>query len=101
MLFPPSPLPVSLFQVDRLMELHFKYLGAMQVADKKIEGEKHDIVRRGEIIDNDMEDEFYLRRLDAGLFILQHICYIMAEICNANVPQVGGPPAWTEAQCFL
>jgi hypothetical protein len=36
-----------------------------------------------------MEDEFYLRRLDAGLFVLQHICYIMAEICNANVPQVG------------
>lgn len=30
-----------LFQVDRLMELHFKYLDAMQVADKKIEGEKH------------------------------------------------------------
>lgn len=23
------------------MELHFKYLDAMQVADKKIEGEKH------------------------------------------------------------
>lgn len=54
-----------------------------------------DIVRRGEIIDNDMEDEFYLRRLDAGLFILQHICYIMAEICNANVPQVGGLPGST------
>lgn len=49
-----------------------------------------DMVRRGEIIDNDTEDEFYLRRLDAGLFVLQHICYIMAEICNANVPQVGG-----------
>lgn len=48
------------------------------------------MVRRGEIIDNDIEDEFYLRRLDAGLFVLQHICYIMAEICNANVPQVGG-----------
>ncbi|MBZ3872215.1 Beta-catenin-like protein 1 [Sciurus carolinensis] len=110
-------------KVDRLMELHFKYLGAMQVADKKIEGEKHagshyvclrgalflgspqmikarrkllehqtretkDIVRRGEIIDNDVEDEFYLRRLDAGLFVLQHICYIMAEICSANVPQI-------------
>ncbi|XP_060140223.1 beta-catenin-like protein 1 isoform X3 [Globicephala melas] len=75
-------------KVDRLMELHFKYLDAMQVADKKIEGEKHDMVRRGEIIDNDIEDEFYLRRLDAGLFVLQHICYIMAEICNANVPQI-------------
>uniref|UniRef100_A0A8D0U502 Beta-catenin-like protein 1 n=1 Tax=Sus scrofa TaxID=9823 RepID=A0A8D0U502_PIG len=81
----------------KLMELHFKYLDAMQVADKKIEGEKHvrilacllpDMVRRGEIIDNDIEDEFYLRRLDAGLFVLQHICYIMAEICNANVPQI-------------
>uniref|UniRef100_A0A4X1TI62 Beta-catenin-like protein 1 n=1 Tax=Sus scrofa TaxID=9823 RepID=A0A4X1TI62_PIG len=57
-------------KVDRLMELHFKYLDAMQVADKKIEGEKHDMVRRGEIIDNDIEDEFYLR------------------ICNANVPQI-------------
>uniref|UniRef100_A0A2K6SHC4 Catenin beta like 1 n=1 Tax=Saimiri boliviensis boliviensis TaxID=39432 RepID=A0A2K6SHC4_SAIBB len=75
-------------KVDRLMELHFKYLGAMQVADKKIEGEKHDLVRRGEIIDSDIEEEFYLRRLDAGLFVLQHICYIMAEICNANVPQI-------------
>lgn len=47
-----------------------------------------DMVRRGEIIDDDMEDEFYLRRLDAGLFVLQLICYIMAEICNANVPQI-------------
>ncbi|EMP25047.1 Beta-catenin-like protein 1 [Chelonia mydas] len=129
-------------KVDRLMELHFKYLDAMQVADKKIEGEKHlytflrlvradsgpdhaemsaldsipycavlhrpplfppvvivlsqdylaelqqDMVRRGEIIDDDMEDEFYLRRLDAGLFVLQLICYIMAEICNASVPQI-------------
>lgn len=54
-----------------------------------------DIVRRGEIIDNDLEDEFYLRRLDAGLFVLQHICYIMAEICNANVPQVWGASPWT------
>ncbi|XP_054247861.1 beta-catenin-like protein 1 [Indicator indicator] len=75
-------------KVDRLMELYFKYLDAMQAADKKIDGEKHDMVRRGEIIDDDMEDEFYLRRLDAGLFVLQLICYIMAEICNANVPQV-------------
>ncbi|XP_072773079.1 beta-catenin-like protein 1 isoform X3 [Taeniopygia guttata] len=75
-------------KVDRLMELYFKYLDAMQVADKKIDGEKHDMVRRGEIIDDDMEDEFYLRRLDAGLFVLQLICYIMAEICNANVPQI-------------
>ncbi|XP_029467682.1 beta-catenin-like protein 1 [Rhinatrema bivittatum] len=75
-------------KVDRLMELHFKYLDAMQVADKKIEGEKHDMVRRGEIIDDEIEDEFYLRRLDAGLFVLQLICYIMAEISTASISQI-------------
>ncbi|XP_039623288.1 beta-catenin-like protein 1 [Polypterus senegalus] len=75
-------------KVDRLMELHFKYLEAVQLADKKIEGEKHDMVRRGEIISDVMEDEFYLRRLDAGLFVLQLICYIMVEISNANIPQL-------------
>lgn len=47
-----------------------------------------DMVRRGEILDDSMEDEFYLRRLDAGLFVLQLICYIMVEISNAGVPQV-------------
>ncbi|XP_075133549.1 beta-catenin-like protein 1 [Leptodactylus fuscus] len=75
-------------KVDRLMELYFKYLDAVRVADKKIEGEKHDMVRRGEILDDDLEDEFYLRRLDAGLFLLQLLCNITAEICNSNVPQV-------------
>uniref|UniRef100_A0A8C5QLG5 Beta-catenin-like protein 1 N-terminal domain-containing protein n=1 Tax=Leptobrachium leishanense TaxID=445787 RepID=A0A8C5QLG5_9ANUR len=75
-------------KVDRLMELYFKYLDAVRVADKKIEGEKHDMVRRGEILDDDMEEEFYLRRLDAGLFLLQLLCYIIAEICNTNIPQV-------------
>uniref|UniRef100_A0ACB8F702 Beta-catenin-like protein 1 n=2 Tax=Sphaerodactylus townsendi TaxID=933632 RepID=A0ACB8F702_9SAUR len=46
------------------------------------------MVRRGEIIDDDQEDEFYLRRLDAGLFVLQLICYIMAEICSSNIAQI-------------
>ncbi|XP_078508240.1 beta-catenin-like protein 1 [Lissotriton helveticus] len=75
-------------KVDRLMELHFKYLDAMHVADKKIEGEKHDMVKRGEILTDEIEDEFYLRRLDAGLFVLQLICNIMAEISNAGIPQI-------------
>lgn len=46
------------------------------------------MVRRGEILDDDMEDEFYLRRLDAGLFVLQLICYIMVEINNSGISQV-------------
>lgn len=45
-------------------------------------------MRRGEILDDAMEDEFYLRRLDAGLFVLQLICYIMVEISSAGIPQV-------------
>uniref|UniRef100_A0AAX7UJJ1 Beta-catenin-like protein 1 n=1 Tax=Astatotilapia calliptera TaxID=8154 RepID=A0AAX7UJJ1_ASTCA len=95
-----------LITVDRLMELHFKYLEAVQQADKRIEGEKHvsissfipfshpsllpsqSMVRRGEILDDSMEDEFYLRRLDAGLFVLQLICYIMVEISNSGIPQL-------------
>uniref|UniRef100_A0A3Q2CKP5 Beta-catenin-like protein 1 n=1 Tax=Cyprinodon variegatus TaxID=28743 RepID=A0A3Q2CKP5_CYPVA len=75
-------------KVDRLMELYFKYLEAVQQADKRIEGEKHDMVRRGEILDETMEDEFYLRRLDAGLFVLQLLCYIMVEISNSGVSQL-------------
>lgn len=47
-----------------------------------------EMVRRGEILDDSMEDEFYLRRLDAGLFVLQLICYIMVEISNSGIPQV-------------
>uniref|UniRef100_A0A8C6PDZ7 Beta-catenin-like protein 1 n=1 Tax=Nothobranchius furzeri TaxID=105023 RepID=A0A8C6PDZ7_NOTFU len=75
-------------KVDRLMELYFKYLEAVQQADKRIEGEKHEMVRRGEILDDSMEDEFYLRRLDAGLFVLQLLCYIMVEISNSGISQV-------------
>nr|XP_057941198.1 beta-catenin-like protein 1 [Doryrhamphus excisus] len=75
-------------KVDRLMELHFKYLEAVQQADKRIEGEKHEMVRHGEILDDNMEDEFYLRRLDAGLFVLQSICYIMVEISNSGLSQL-------------
>ncbi|KAK3518592.1 hypothetical protein QTP70_004086 [Hemibagrus guttatus] len=75
-------------KVDRLMELHFKYLEAVQFADRRIDGEKHDMVRRGEILDDSMEDEFYLRRLDAGLFVLQLLCYIMVEVSSAGIPQL-------------
>uniref|UniRef100_A0A8D0DGX7 Catenin, beta like 1 n=1 Tax=Sander lucioperca TaxID=283035 RepID=A0A8D0DGX7_SANLU len=75
-------------KVDRLMEMHFKYLEAVQQADKRIEGEKHEMVRRGEILDDGIEDEFYLRRLDAGLFVLQLICYIMVEISNSGISQL-------------
>ncbi|CAK6448798.1 unnamed protein product [Pipistrellus nathusii] len=70
------------------MELHFKYLDAVQEADKKMDAGKQHRVLRGEVLVSDSEEELYLRRLDAGLFVLQHICYVMAEICNAEAPQI-------------
>lgn len=72
-------------KVDRLMELHFKYLEKVMSVDNQIEKEKAELQRLGEEVDASMEDEFYLRRLDAGLFTLQIIDYIMMEIC-ASVP---------------
>uniref|UniRef100_A0A674EE58 Beta-catenin-like protein 1 n=1 Tax=Salmo trutta TaxID=8032 RepID=A0A674EE58_SALTR len=54
----------------------------------KVHKEKCDMVKRGEILDDVMEDEFYLRRLDAGLFVLQLLCYIMVEISNSGISQL-------------
>ena len=35
-----------------------------------------------------MEDEFYMRRLDAGLFSLQLIDCIIMEVCSSGVASV-------------
>ena len=35
-----------------------------------------------------MEDEFYLRRLDAGLFSLQLIDCVIMEVCSSGVASV-------------
>lgn len=35
-----------------------------------------------------MEDEFYLKRLDSGLFTLQLIDYIMLEVCASGASSV-------------
>uniref|UniRef100_T1J520 Beta-catenin-like protein 1 n=1 Tax=Strigamia maritima TaxID=126957 RepID=T1J520_STRMM len=75
-------------KVDRLMELHFKYLEKVQVMDNQIEKEKLNLQKLGEEIDFTMEDDFYLQRLDAGLFTLQLIDYIMLECCASVPPSI-------------
>lgn len=67
-------------KVERLLELHFKYLDKVRLIDTEIEQEKQRLKRRGEDMDEDLEDEFYIRRLDAGLFTLQLVDYVMLEI---------------------
>ncbi|GIX88478.1 beta-catenin-like protein 1 [Caerostris extrusa] len=66
-------------KVDRLMELHFKYLDKVHYIDIQIEQEKSKL--DDEDIDLRIEEEFYLRRLEGGLFTLQLIDYIMVDIC--------------------
>lgn len=77
-----------LFQVERLLELHFKYLDKVRLIDTEIEQEKQRLKRRGEDMDEDLEDEFYIRRLDAGLFTLQLVDYVMLEISATGASTV-------------
>jgi len=70
-------------KVDRLMELHFKYLDKVKVTDDLIERQKKEMKVRGEEASEETEDQFYLRRLEAGLFSLQLVDYIMLDICHS------------------
>jgi beta-catenin-like protein 1 len=62
------------------LELHFQYFERVQSASNNLEEDDED----------DDEDEAYLRRLDAGLFTLQLIDYIILEIASSttNIPSI-------------
>ena len=61
------------------MELHFDYFERVQAANNNIDRDEEDD-----------EDELYLRRLDAGLYTLQLIDYIIIEIAasTANISSI-------------
>ncbi|XP_075734066.1 beta-catenin-like protein 1 [Rhipicephalus microplus] len=75
-------------KVDRLMELHFKYLEKVHAIDSIIEREKENPKLNEEEDQSDLEEKFYLRRLDAGLFTLQLVDYIMLDICSSGPPSI-------------
>ena len=58
------------------MELHFKYLERVEIAEDKIEKEGLDKIED--------EEEIYLRRLSGGLFSLQLIDYIVVDSCSSG-----------------
>ncbi|XP_019532149.3 beta-catenin-like protein 1 [Aedes albopictus] len=66
-------------KVERLMELHFKYLDKVEIVDREIDQQ----VNAGEI-DED-EDAIYVKRLSGGLFTLQLIDYIILEVSSTDV----------------
>ena len=72
-------------KVDRLIELHLYYLNRITVVDDEIEAEKEQL---GEDVDDEKEDEFYLKRLDAGLFTLQRLDYIILTICTGGISTI-------------
>lgn len=65
-------------KIERLGELHFKYLSKVNEVDNSIVEE---LKKGGEAPD---EDEVYLRRLDNGLFTLQLVDYIILEAAVSN-----------------
>ncbi|XP_022822052.1 beta-catenin-like protein 1 [Spodoptera litura] len=64
----------DLEKVDRLLELHFKYMDKVDRTEKEMEQEQEDL--------ND--DAQYLMRLSNGLFTLQLIDRIILEVCTAG-----------------
>ncbi|KAG8232430.1 hypothetical protein J437_LFUL012861 [Ladona fulva] len=75
-------------KVDRLLELHFKYLEKVEQVDNMLEMQR----KSKEDSDDDEEERDeanYLQRLEGGLFTLQLVDYIILEICSGG----GGPPS--------
>ncbi|XKL60497.1 hypothetical protein PGB90_007554 [Kerria lacca] len=65
-------------KVDRLLELHFKYLTKVELIDKEVEN----MEKESDMTDEEFENEVYFRRLEEGLFTLQLIDYIILEVCT-------------------
>lgn len=68
----------DLEKVDRLLELHFKYMDRVDRTEKNMENDNDDLD----------EDAQYLERLSGGLFTLQLIDRIILEVCTAGPPAV-------------
>lgn len=71
-------------KVERLLELYEKYRVRVKKAGAKLEAEYRADLDEGEELDAEEEEEIYMAKLDAGLFTLQFICYIIAIISSAD-----------------
>merc|ERR1719232_50361 len=72
-------------KVDRLMELHDKYLAKVETVDAELDDE----IKTLEGTEAELsEEEIYMKRLDGGLFTLQLVDYILLEICSCGAGTV-------------
>lgn len=74
-------------KVDRLMEVHDKYLAKVAQADLLIEKEVRATQRNPEQ-EPLSDEEIYLKRLEGGLFSLQLVDYIILEVCSCGASTV-------------
>ena len=65
-------------KVERLMELHFKYQRRVGETDRQVKT----------LAIAEDETDIYLRRLDSGLYILQMVDYIIAELYTSQVSSI-------------
>ncbi|KAL9890964.1 beta-catenin-like protein 1 [Glossina fuscipes fuscipes] len=63
-------------KVDRLLELHLKYLDKLEIIDREINQQS----RTSNVGEDDEAENNYLKRLTGGLFSLQMIDYIILEV---------------------
>lgn len=68
-------------KVDRLLEMKEFYENKDERVREEIEKEKKEL---DEEDIEEMEEEFYLRRLNAGLFTLQRICLVIAALSKED-----------------
>lgn len=72
----------DLEKVDRLLELHLKYLEKVELMDKQMDSKIHDNPDYTE----EEQDADYRKRLFGGLFILQLIDFIILEVSSTSEP---------------
>nr|XP_014092563.1 beta-catenin-like protein 1 [Bactrocera oleae] len=63
-------------KVDRLLELHLKYLEKVEIVDREIDQQE----KNTEIDEDEEAENNYIKRLTGGLFTLQRIDYIILEV---------------------
>lgn len=68
-------------KVDRLIELHLKYLEKVDAVDDELEQQQQ---RNPDMTEEEEADDNYLKRLASGLFTLQLIDYVILEICSTS-----------------
>lgn len=68
-------------KVDRLLEMKEFYESRDNRVREEIEKDSKDLDDEER---EEMQEEFYLRRLDAGLFTLQRVCLVIAALCKED-----------------